>query len=327
MAPKASLIGLLLVAVLNPINLSAQESGCTQRTVAVGVVDRQWNLVQGLGAANFRGKVGRQEVQVLSALLDHSPRRIVVLLDASGSMMFPDAAGWKTEKTISEYLVRFAPPRASIAFMGFTGVVLGTERSDEDPLAILKNLSVLMKVCEQPQKARRTALFDAVMSARDLLGAPNLGDVVCALTDAGDNASRTEPKKVQEELLRTGVRLFAVLIEPDPMRRGRTPQEDTSDFDPMVRATGGNDLMLTLAGWTPTRPHVEVEIKAGSLDLDLHRLCKQMGEFYRLDVRLPEAVDKPTKWKLEVIDSAGKPMRGVEIHYPQELMPCPNVGG
>jgi len=33
-------------------------------------------------------------------------------------------------------------------------------------------------------------------------------------------------------------------------------------------------------------------------------------------------VDKPTKWKLEVIDASGKPMRGVEVHSPQELMPC-----
>jgi len=327
MVSKTFLIALLSLTGLIPADLPAQDGGCTQRTVPVGVVDREWNLVQGLGAANFRAKVGRQDLQVLSAALDKSPRRIVVLLDASGSMMYPDEAGWKTEKTISEYLVRFAPPRASIAFAGFTEVVLDTERFDEDPLVLVKNLSVLMRVCEQSQKARRTALFDAAMSARDLLRAPNLGDVICALTDAGDNASRSVPKKLQEELLRTGVRLFGVVIEPDPMRRERTPLEDTRDFDPMVRATGGIDLTLTLAGWTPTRPPVEVETKAGSLDLDLRRLCEQMGDFYRLDVRLPLTVDKPTKWKLEVTDAGGKPMRGVEIHYPQELMPCANVGG
>jgi len=59
-----------------------------------------------------------------------------------------------------------------------------------------------------------------------------------------------------------------------------------------------------------------------AVDLTFRRFYQQMGRFYRLDVRLPETVEKPTKWKLEVIDTNGKPIRGVEVHYPQELMPC-----
>jgi hypothetical protein len=321
MTPKIFVIALLFVVSLNLTNLPGQDSGCTRRTVPVGVVDREWNFAQGLSPANFRAKLHGHDVEILSASIDTSPRRIVLLLDASGSMMYPDGGGWKTERTISEYLTRFAPPRASISFMGFTGMVLDTEGFDENPQALLKNLSVLVRVCERPQKARRTALFDAIMSARDLLRAPNLGDVICALTDARDTVSRTEPKKLQEELLRTGVRLFGVVIAA-PWGRARTPEEDSSQFDSLVRATGGSELVLRLGGWSPTNPHIEAKTKEDSLDLALHRLLEQMGEFYRFELALPETVDKPTKWKLEVIDAGGKPMREVEVHYPQELMPC-----
>jgi hypothetical protein len=89
MAPKPFLIGLLIVISLN-LNLAAQDNGCTSRTVPVGVVDREWNLVRGLSAANFRANLHGQEVKILSAAIDTSPRHIVLLLDASGSMMEPD---------------------------------------------------------------------------------------------------------------------------------------------------------------------------------------------------------------------------------------------
>jgi len=318
---KIYLIALLSLASLIPTHLAAQDSGCTQRTVPVGVVDREWNLVSGLSASNFRGKVGRKDVQVLSAALDKSPRRIVVLLDASGSMMGSRNL-WGAEKSFSEFLIRFGPPRAFIALMAFSATVLDSETFEQDPMTLMTNLHKLVNVCEQRRTQGQTALFDAISTARVLLGAVKVGDVIYALTDAVDNKSRTEPKKLQEELLGSGVRVFGAMMSPDD--GNRTPlSESPSQFRSMASATGGNMLTLPSGGSSL----VKAVAWYGALDHTLRRFYQQMGEFYRLDVRLPETLDKPTKWKLEVIDSAGKPIRGVEIHYPQELMPCPNVGG
>ena len=132
-------LALLLFTSFGPLHLWAQEGPCTRRTIAVGVVDRQWNLVEGLKAGNFRGKVGGRDVQVLSAVLDNGPRRIVVLLDASGSMIGSGEL-WETEKAFSECLIRFGPPRASIALMAFAAIVLDTENFEQDPLALTRNL-------------------------------------------------------------------------------------------------------------------------------------------------------------------------------------------
>ncbi len=314
-------LALLLFTSFGPPRLRAQERPCTRRTVAVGVVDYAWNLVTNLTAANFRGKLRGQDVQVISVVPDQSPRRIVMLLDASGSMV---SAGqqWTDAKSISQSLIRFAPPRAHIALEAFAERIVDATEFEEDRTALLKSLDALVRVCEDPHRTPgRTALFDAISNARGLLGTPNAGDVIFALTDAGDNHSRTDPQKLQGELLGAGVRLFGVVIGPDLSVRARTPFEDPGQFDSIVRATGGNELTLRL-GQAGKVLNIAPEIKGGSPGLTAQRLIAQVGEFYGLEVSLPEAVEKPTKWKLEVIDGNGKPMRGVEVHYPQELMPC-----
>lgn len=322
MMSKGFFIALLSVTSLNFTYLRAQDRGCTTRTVPVGVVDREWNFVQGLSTANFRGKFRGHDVDILSASIDTRPRHIVLLLDASGSMMEPDE-GWKTAKSLSEDLIRFAPPRASIAQMAFSDNVLDTAGFDQDRSALLTRLATLLKVCEQPRRIRRTALYDAIASARATLGMPEFGDIIYAVTDGGDNKSRTEPKRVEGDLLRAGVRLFAVVTASGPGNRSRTPVEIGPDqLRSMAVATGGNVLTFPYAATFQPYPHFKAKTRDEAIKLALHRLYEQMGTFYRLDLRLPERVDKPTQWKLQVIGENGRPNYRVEVHYPHRLMPC-----
>jgi len=321
MVLKSFLIRLLFALVLNPLNLPAQDSGCTRHTVAVGVVDRDWNLVRGLGAANFHGKVRGSDVQILSTSIDTSPRRIVLLLDASGSMM---GEGCETAKVVAEYLIRLAPPQASLAQMGFSGTVRYTADFYQDRSELMKTLADLLKLCGAPRG--RTALFDAISSGLTTVGSLGVGDVIYAVTDGGDNASRTDPGKVEKALLTEGVRLFAVVTssETPTNRRSSEVTEGVNRLRSMVEATGGN--MLTLQyGSVVQGSHIKAHTYEEALNLALQRMYQQMGEFYRVEVSLPEQFEKPTKWKLEVVDANGRPMRGVEVHYPQELMPCANA--
>jgi hypothetical protein len=289
----------------------------------VDVVDEQWNFVQGLSAANFRGKLHGRDVEILSATMDTSPRHIVLLLDASGSMT-GEKEKWKTAKSLSEDLIRFAPPQAFIAQIAFSGSVLDTEGFAQDPRTLLERLVALVKVCEQPLKTRTTALYDAIASARGALGVPCVGDVIYALTDAGDNTSQTKPRRVEDDLLKAGIRLFAVVMDSGLPITVRTPEEmvGPSQLHYVVQATGGNTLTLPYGGSSQPNPYIKAKTRGDAVELALQRLYQQMGEFYRLDLRLPATVDKPTKWELRVIDRNGKPNRRVEVHYPQQLMPC-----
>jgi Mg-chelatase subunit ChlD len=323
MLPKTLLIALLFVTSLNPTDLPAQDTGCTTRTVPVGVVDREWNFVQGLSAANFRGKLRGHDVEILSASIDTSPRRIVLLLDASGSMAMSKEA-WHASRSLSEDLIRFAPPRASIAQMAFSETIKDSAGFDQDRLALLKRQAVMF---EHLRGGGRTALYDAISSARGAFGMLDFGDVIYAVTDAGDNKSRTHPEGLEEDLLTAGVRLFAAVTAHDLPTRSRTPEETEGPYRlrSMAEATGGNVLIVPYGPPIPLA-YIKAKGMGDRINLALQRLYQQMGEFYRLDVRLPETVDKPAKWKLEVLDADGKPNRRVEVHYPQQLMPCAKAG-
>lgn len=112
-------------------------------------------------------------------------------------------------------------------------------------------------MCQQPRKARQTALFDALLSARGLLGVPNVGDVIYGLTDAVDNNSRTKPKKVEDALLTAGVRLFGVVINLDPLLRGREIMSDSpNQFHSVVEATGARHQHIPPHCWTWRRIHL-----------------------------------------------------------------------
>jgi len=324
MVSKTYLIALLSLASLIPTDLPAQDSGCTRRTVAVGVVDSAWNLVSGLSAANFHGSLRGHDVEILSASIDRSPRHIVLLLDASGSMIASKEA-WEAAKSASQDLIRFAPARAAIAQIAFSEGVLDRAGFDEDRSAALNHLAVLMGV----PRGGRTALYDAISSGLSAFGVLDFGDAVCAVTDGEDNKSHIQPRSVEEDLLRLGVRLFSVVMNHRRGMPGPTPEETEDPYRlwSLVEASGGNGLTLPFGVTSRSYPHVKAKTSQGELDLALQRMFQQMGEFYRLDLRTPATVEKPTKRKLEVIDASGRPMRGVEVHYPQELMPCANVGG
>jgi hypothetical protein len=323
MMSKTLVIALLFLTSLNFTYLPAQDSGCTTRTVPVSVVDSEWNFVQGLSAANFRAKLHGRDVEVLSASVDTSPRHIVLLLDASGSTREANE-GWTTAKTLSADLIRLASPRASIAIMAFADKVLDTTGFDHDQLALLNRLEVLIKVSEQPRKAQGTRLYDAISSVRGALGVLDFGDVIYAVTYIRDDQSQIQPERVEEDLLRGGVRLFSAVMGNPLGKRVPTPSE-LEGPDPlylMVEATGGNALTLLYGGTTRPRLHIKAKTRGEEVELALHRLYVQMSAFYRLDLRLPERVDKPTQWKLEVIGENRRPNYRVEVHYPHRLMPC-----
>lgn len=90
----------------------------------------------------------------------------------------------------------------------------------------------------------------------------------------------------------------------------------------MVEATGGNVLTFPyIAGLQPYR-YIKAKTKTEAVGLALQRLYQEMGEFYRVELKLAETVDKPTKWEPEVIQANAKQNRHVEVHFPQRLMPC-----
>ncbi len=184
----------------------------------------------------------------------------------------------------------------------------------------------MVRACELIAKPGRAALYDAISAACGSYQAPAFGSVIYAVTHSGDENSLIQPETLEEDLVGAGIRLFSSLIEPSRETRRLTPEEteDSSRIRSVVEATGGNVFILPLGeNFKPLAyPHINAKTRGEQVQFAVHRLYQQMGELYRLDLRLPVTVDKPTDWKLEVTDENGRQNRRVEVHYPHKLMPC-----
>jgi len=81
-------IGLVFTAaVLTAGQLFAQSDPCLRRTIAVNVLTDQGKVVSDLATDNFKVSFDHKPAQVLSVTFDVLPRRVMIVLDASGSMI------------------------------------------------------------------------------------------------------------------------------------------------------------------------------------------------------------------------------------------------
>ena len=321
MVPVHRLVLGILLVLWAVSALPAQEVPCSTRTVLATVIDREGNPLRGLTAANFRGEFRGHPVQMLSANLDTRPPRIVILLDASQSMTV-EKQKWNAAKVAAQDLLRVAPPGISVALIVFASKVVNSVGFAQGRLGVARALSPLGQGVEVAPKGQgKTALCDAISAGIDLLDPPQSGDVIYAVTDGGENASKVKLARVKQRLLSAQVHLFAFVMTDPPIVSG-AEQPDPAGLHEMVNVTGGN--MFTLG--PPQLPFTEDYWRSqevhDAIVLKTRQLSQQMSEYYRLEIRLPLVVDKPRDWKLEVVDASGKVRRDVEVLYPRRLMPC-----
>jgi hypothetical protein len=73
----------------------------------------------------------------------------------------------------------------------------------------------------------RTALWDAVVAALDLLGQSNQNQngAVYAITDGGENASRIKEPELRRRLAQSSTRFFVTIVTSPTGNNNRTPEE------------------------------------------------------------------------------------------------------
>ena len=153
------------------------------------------------------------------------------------------------------------------------------------------------------------------------------GDVIYLISDGGDNASRIRANEIEEKLISAGVRLFAFLVlDPDPRSQLPLLEESIRTFE-IVRRTGGAAFVLRPRAVHWSR---EYDLSAGGqtqLREAANSLYQQMEKFYLLEIELPQVMDKPRPWKLELIPDGKLPLKGLSLHYPMKLLPCSAAKG
>ncbi len=309
--------------------LTAAQTAPTQstRSLLVNVLDRNSNAVRDLTKDSFRAKVNGRPAAVVEASYSLAPRRIVVLLDMSGSMAGETEKNkkWQIAREALEDLIAETPADVKMALLTFSFQVhdvFDFSQSRGSMAAWLKD--------EPHRRAEikgRTALYDAVLAATKLLEPARSGDAIYVITDGWDNTSHISGTNTRKLLLQSRIRLFVFLLaEPLPFQ----PEESRPDsLMELARATGG--FVFGVAGRSAGAsflPSWDFEYDYDERTRERIRLYTealniQVNGFYTLHLEAPLQPSKLRKVSLEIVDARGQPRKDVAFTYSTLLPPQP----
>jgi hypothetical protein len=250
-----------------------------------------------------------------------------MVLDASGSMH--DV--WKLETSAAEGLLG-ADQDSSFALITFADRV----EHRIDFTQGRKKLSDELAGLETPIKdipKGRTALRDALAGALDLLRPVQFGDAIVLVSDGGENASKLKDSPLRDALVSSGVRLFALITGEDIVNsRGRTSEEFEGPewIRGLIAATGGDSTIFQVGidSVSTLSPNSHAPIKLSRRGQQVMLFAtrgfdKEITDVCRLTIKLPEPLDKPRDFDLDVVNANGKKISRWLIIYPQGLAACP----
>jgi von Willebrand factor type A domain len=308
---------LVLCAVLR-----AQDGvDCKQRTLIVNAIDYHGLPVQELTTENLRATYNSRQLKILSlAHKEETHGRVVVLLDTSGSMngTFPeDPDKWKIAKAAVSEFLSSAPKETGVSFMTFAADIGKTSDSSLGRQAVLDWLQSNVGREGKDLKGR-TALYEAILTAKKSLEPVRQGDAIYVVTDGGENASRDKSSMVERILEDSGLRLFVfILTGPHlfPPEEGLGPRELLD----LTRNTGGSFVSVHPNALNTITYNDQV---ASGVRTYTQVIEAEISNYYVLIVQLPNGLNKPEPWKIEVVDTQGHTRKNVTVTYPHKLAIC-----
>jgi hypothetical protein len=305
-----------LAAVLAATPLRGQGDPCLRRTVPVNVLTAKGEMVAGLTPENFKASFHRKPVKIVSVTEDKAPRRVVIVLDSSGSMI-TQRHDWQSYVEVARELTQLLPPQTSMGLVVFTEKIERTIPLTNDPAEIRNELIELQAGAEKFKG--KTSLWDAVSSASVQFGTPQEGDAIYVVTDAGENSSKTKLNQLRTILLEKRIRLFT-------FSQQRSSDELIAELGvgPMTL----RELADSTGGYAVNfRPNIqdhlpELNDKSGKPTREGALVLMQFREiltFDRVEIELPERFEKSQEWSL---DTKGLTAHDLLLMYPRRLAGC-----
>jgi hypothetical protein len=256
-------------------------------------------------SAALRIKVDHQRVLTFKSETVSGPHRIVILRDLSGSVRQGTA-----QKLESEIIRDFAESVAEgdrVAIVDFA-----REVSLDIPLTDPKSFKEAFSASESHPLPIHgtTSLYDAIDLALDHLkshGGFLEGDSIILISDGADNASRIHKRKLEDKVMKSGVRVYLVAFI---YRMGPSPEElGAEQIYDVVQDSGGMTLGIKANNDHTQIPYYQnsdpkYDISAQSLEatkqtiISLHDF---IDRYTRFSFDLAAPVTKPTKFSIEAV--------------------------
>lgn len=301
--PAALLVCFL---ILPAVYAQTQAPAPERRTIVVSVVDKEGNFVEGLTAEDFRGEFRGQPVTIDSAMEHGGTKYVVVLLDSSASSRDLWRRTWAALEDLMVSLP--SPHQLVVCSFGETLSVLGMVPAGGGLDRAKAMLGELQRKAGKPGGA--TSLYDALVEVTNLRVFAGAPDALYVISDGMDTTSRASRETVQRRLAARGLRTFFLLLPSDPDRGSTASSRARRDVSAAAESSGG--VVFDFSRRWPPGDDPLSSIRPQYLS---------MVRTYTVSFTLPTAVDKPSKWKLELVNEKGQALAGVELLYPHTLAP------
>lgn len=282
-------------------------SDCSTGTILLNAFDRNFNIERDLRAEDIRVEVNGKPPAILSFSLDTHPRRIVLMLDSSGSLQASEQQSrWGIGLPAAAYAANVVPASASSQLVTFSDKLRRESSDFENRKVVQGRIFDLSK--KQPKG--RTSLFDSVHQVLAEFKELHSGDAIYLVTDGGDNKSRISRAEVTDELISRGIRVFVFLVAQE------TPQTEEErsgalDMVGFAESTAGAVVQMTLS---------DVEGRE-QLDKLAPQIIAQVEGVYQLELGISEG-KRTSRVKVTFIDPDRKHSTRKTV-YSQRIVPCP----
>ncbi|HEU5350963.1 MAG TPA: vWA domain-containing protein [Terracidiphilus sp.] len=285
-------VGFLFLAC----GIAAAQQMCSSTFLVTAMNQKTNQPLDGLSSSNFHAKVKGREAVIRAVAPAPQHRRIVFVLDRSGSMTGalndPQIGRYDPnaleERTLEDAL-RGIPKDDAVAFLAFAGKFSSKTEFVTPDAARQRSLAMMRWKPTGAGQKNRTALWDNLDSALRMLTPHAPGDTIIVLSDGGENSSKLSKRKVRKELLSSGVEVLAMVIA-NPI--AATPEERGGPialFD-LAKETGGVSRATGygMAGMgavlLPVLPEELVRLLSHQYEVSVAAPCAEKPESLRMEV-------------------------------------------
>jgi hypothetical protein len=304
-------------ASFHPVSAQVNPVTCNIPVVVVQV-DPQTHaldLATNLGTADFTAREEGRSALVSSAVLDTSPKRIVLAFDASGRV---DKTQWNLQLQLADALITKGHPGDTFSIYLSPGTPSPFTSVEESRKTLRRLLAVRPQVAE-----KRNPIYDSLLAAIKIFEAPQFGDSVVTIGFGKDGNSKTKPDYVMGALIQEGIRLHTIGFIESGDNLSRTelgiPGAITASDPDEARLFA----MSTRSGGTSRTLRRDRSFKDDAIfQQRLTVLYEGIARPYRVTLQLDGSA-KPHK--LEVASQRAKQVGpGIIILHPTVTVGCPN---
>jgi hypothetical protein len=317
---------LALFLLLSGRTTEPQDNPCENMTIPVFTTEKDDRPITTLSAADL--KLGNRSASMSIIGLQHDERRhrVILMLDVSGSMRGVIGRPlWPVATTLARHASYAGGENSDIALVLFSDHVLETIGFSGGRAAVQQRLGEVANdpSFPRPSKAGDSRIYDSLKKEILDLRDPTSADSLLLITDGGDEGSTARPDEILDLLSTSRVRVFTILVDPAP---GSRTGPDIDPFIRMVKKSGGNVF-------GPINSENSAFLRTAKTAEANRVLGERLQQFYHgifendlLAIRAPFAIPKRQSFDLILTDSSGHKMKNAQIHFPNEIGPCSEIG-